>query len=93
MYFYVIIKPQRGKCLYRKGERTMSEVIKGSAATRAKNKWQAANCDRINLVIPKGRKDAIQAVARATGESLNGFVSTAIDERIARLDAPEEERE
>jgi len=62
----------------------MMDETKGSAATRAKNKWQAANCDRINLVTPKGKKAAIKAAADAQGESLNGYIIQAVDERLER---------
>ena len=49
-----------------------------------KNKWQAENCDRINLTVEKGKKDQIRAHAQAHGKSLNGFINEAIDEKIAR---------
>lgn len=51
-----------------------------------KNKWQTENCDRINLIVPKGKKDVLKQIADTQGESLNSFVNTAIDERIARLE-------
>ena len=56
----------------------------GNASTRAKNKWQVENCDRINLVIPKGRKEEIRQIARTKGKSLNGFIIEAVDEKIER---------
>ena len=34
-----------------------------------------ANYDRINLVVPKGRKADIEALAKANGESVNGFIN------------------
>ena len=46
-------------------------------ATR-KAKWQndyiAKAYDRINLTVPKGQKEVIQAVAQRNGESVNGFI-------------------
>lgn len=59
---------------------------KGKASTRAKNKYNAANYERIALVVPKGKKDKIKAVAQSQGESLNGFVNKAIDNEIKRCD-------
>lgn len=59
---------------------------KGKASTRAKNKYNAANYERIALVVPKGKKDKIKAVAQRQGESLNGFVNKAIDNEIKRCD-------
>jgi predicted HicB family RNase H-like nuclease len=43
--------------------------------------------DHLHLQVPKGRKAVIQAASVAVGESLNGYVSKAIDERITRQEA------
>ena len=56
----------------------------GKASTRAKNKYNAENYERIALVVPKGKKDIIKAHAEQQGESLNGFINRAIDETIER---------
>ena len=42
------------------------------------------NYDRINLTVPKGQKEVIQAHAQATGESVNGFIARAIRETMER---------
>ena len=52
--------------------------------TEYKNNWQKENVDRINLIVPKGQKDAIKAHAEARGESVNGFINRAIDEAMER---------
>ena len=52
------------------------------AQQKAVNKYMAANYDRINLTVPKGKKDTIQAYAEAQGESVNGFINRAIDHQI-----------
>lgn len=53
-----------------------------------KAKWQndyiARTYDRINLTIPKGKKDTIQAHAEARNESVNGFINRAISETMER---------
>ena len=53
-----------------------------------KAKWQndyiARTYDRINLTVPKGQKDVIQAHASALGESVNGFIGRAISETMER---------
>lgn len=49
-----------------------------------KNQWQRENCDRVNLTLPKGRKSEIKAHAEAQNESVNGFISRAIDETMQR---------
>lgn len=56
----------------------------GTAATRAKNKWQKENIDRVNLTMPKGKKEIIQAHAETHGQSVNGFINSAIDEKMER---------
>ena len=50
--------------------------------TDYKNKWQAENCERISLIVPKGKKDIIREYAASKGESLNGFINRAIDEAM-----------
>ncbi|HBL41235.1 MAG TPA: hypothetical protein DDY98_06565 [Ruminococcaceae bacterium] len=58
--------------------------VSGKASTRAKNKYNAANYDRIALSVKKGQRDIIKAHADAMGESLNSFVTRAIDETMER---------
>ena len=55
------------------------------AQQKAVNKYMAANYDRINLTVPKGRKEEIQAFATQTGESVNGFINRAIGEAIGEI--------
>lgn len=52
--------------------------------TEYKNKWQAENCERISLVVKKGKKQAIKEFAAKRGDTLNGFINKAIDEKIER---------
>ena len=42
---------------------------------RAKN---AELYDRLNLVVPKGRKAALEAFAKSRGESINGLVNALL---------------
>lgn len=49
-----------------------------------RNSWIAENLDRINLTVPKGRKDKIKAHAEAHGESVNSFINRAIIETMER---------
>ena len=55
------------------------------AQQKAVNKYMAANYDRINLTVPKGRKEIIQAHAEANGESVNGFINRAIGEAMGEV--------
>lgn len=52
--------------------------------TQYKNQWQKENVDRVNLTMPKGRKEAIKAHADSKGESVNGFINRAISETMER---------
>lgn len=42
------------------------------------------NYDRINLTVPKGEKQLIEAHAKAHGESTNAFIQRAIREAMQR---------
>lgn len=56
----------------------------GKASTASKNAWNAKAYDRINLTVPKGKKEIIQEKATAAGKSVNAFINEAIDEKIER---------
>ena len=51
----------------------------GKASSASKNAWNARNYDRINLTVPKGKKDEIKDHAESRGESVNGFINRAIE--------------
>ena len=46
------------------------------------NRYIAKSYDRINLTVPKGKKEIIQNFAQSVGESVNGFINRAIDEAM-----------
>lgn len=52
---------------------------KGTAATRAKNKYNAENYDRLYPYVKRGKKERYQRAAEAAGCSLNEFIETAMD--------------
>lgn len=54
------------------------------ANQRAVNKYVKNNYDRINVTMPKGKKETIQVYAAAQGESVNGFINRAIDHEMER---------
>ena len=56
----------------------------GKASTKAQNKYIAKAYDRVNLVLPKGQKDIIKAHAESQGESVNGFITRAIENQMER---------
>ena len=61
----------------------------GKTSSAVKERYNNKVYDDLRIRVPKGRKQAIQGVAAALGESLNGFVTTAIDERIERIESTE----
>ena len=54
------------------------------AQQKATNKWIEKAYDRINLTVPKGKKDTIKAHAESHGQSVNSFINEAIDEKMER---------
>ena len=61
------------------------------AQQKAVTKYVKEKYDRIVLTMPKGRKEAIKDAAATVGESLNGYVTRAIDERIERDNTGEDD--
>lgn len=49
-----------------------------------KNDFITKAYDRINLTVPKGKKETIKSHSDSTHESVNGFINRAIDETIQR---------
>ena len=61
-----------------------SETKVSKAQQKAVNKYVKNNYDRINVTLPKGRKADIQQAAAAAGESMNQFITRAINEAMQR---------
>lgn len=40
--------------------------------------------DKVLVRMPKGKKETIQAHTERTGQSINGFINEAIDEKMER---------
>lgn len=61
------------------------------ARKRANKKWNDENMakkyDRIQLVVPKGRKADIDAYAKAQGESVNGLVNHLLRSAMNKTEA------
>lgn len=49
---------------------------------KAVNKYVKNNYDRINVTMPKGKKDDIKTHAEAQGESVNAFINRAISNQM-----------
>lgn len=59
----------------------------GKASAASRNKYNAKVYDRVELVLRKGTKTdkaRVQAAADAAGESLNGYITEAIAQRMER---------
>lgn len=50
----------------------------GKTSSTVKNRYNAKTYDRIQIVVPKGRKAAIEAHAKQKGESVNGLVNALL---------------
>lgn len=61
----------------------------GKTSSKVKNRYNEKVYDRISLVVPKGKKEELQAYAASQGESLNAFVNRAITEAINKQGAEE----
>ena len=59
------------------------------AQQKAVNKYVKENYDRINVTMPKGKKEEIQACASRHGLSVTAYINAAIDEKMARDTATE----
>ena len=57
------------------------------AQQKAVNKYMKNNYDRNNLVMPKGKKEVIQAHAAQQGESVNAYINRAIDKAMSEDDS------
>ena len=55
-----------------------------SEAIKYNNEFNKKAYDRINLTIPKGQKEAIQAAAAEAHESVNAYIYTAILQRMEK---------
>ena len=56
----------------------------GKTSASSINKYIAKAYDRINLTVPKGKKETIQVHAKNRGESVNAFINRAIMEAMER---------
>lgn len=63
------------------------------AQQKAVHKYIKSNYDRIELTVPKGRKDEIKIFASAQGESVNSFISRLINEALGNTPTVEEVNE
>ena len=66
-------------------ERQVITIAPASKAQqKAVNKYMREKYDRVNLTMPKGKKERITEHVKKQDESLNGFINRAIDETMER---------
>lgn len=58
---------------------TVSKAQKAATA-----KYEAKAYDKILLRLPKGKKSEIEKVSKPKGQSVNGFINDAINEKMER---------
>ena len=56
----------------------------GNKKSEYRNAWIAEKPGRVNLTMPKGRKETIKTHAEAQGENLSFFLDWAITETMER---------
>ena len=59
-------------------------VLDKSEKSAYRNNWIAEKLDRVNLTMPKGKKEQVKEVADRIGISLNSYINLAIDERMEK---------
>lgn len=59
----------------------------GKTSNESKAKYNAKAYDRINIAVPKGRKEEIKEMADRRGQSINAFLNDLIDEAAERENA------
>ena len=56
----------------------------GKTSSAVKDRYNAKAYDEIKVRVDKGRKAEIKAHVEAHGQSVNGFINDAIDEKMER---------
>lgn len=56
----------------------------GKTSAAVKNRWNAANYDRLAVMVPKGDKDKIKAKAESQGESINSYINRLISDDMSK---------
>ena len=59
------------------------------AQQKAVHKYVKSNYDRMELTVPKGRKEEIKAFAAAQGETVNSFINRLINEAMGSKEVAE----
>ena len=64
----------------------------GKTSSKAVQKYKLKAYDRIELLVPKGKKEEIKLFAAKRGESINGFVNGLINREMQEITEIEEQK-
>mgnify|MGYP000051888708 FL=1 len=56
----------------------------GKTSTASKRKYNSANYEYIQVVVPKGNKDVVKGAAAQAGESVNAYILEAVRRRMVQ---------
>lgn len=59
-------------------------MARSNALKQAQKRYRAKAQEQLNLTLPKGTKSKIQQLSISSGESMAGYILTAIKERAER---------
>ena len=61
-------------------------MAQGNRKAKWQNDYIAKTYDRINLTVPKGSKERLQAAAMKNNESVNGMINRVVFEEVERIE-------
>lgn len=56
----------------------------GKTSAAVKNRYAAKAYDRLQIIVKKGKKSELQAVAEKNGDSLNAYIKKAVREQYKK---------
>lgn len=59
-------------------------ILGGKNSYESIKRYEDKAYDKVLVRMPKGKKEAIKAHADSKGQSVNGFINEAIDEKMDR---------
>lgn len=59
--------------------------MSGKTSSISKNKYMSKAYDRLNVIVPKGKRDEIKLFAAQRGESINSFINKLIAREMGEI--------
>ena len=85
---YIAYLCMYGRKCYNYGQEVNN--VGGKTSAESKNKYMAKAYDRLNIIVPKGKKDEIQLFAAKRGESVNGMINRLINAEMSKPEDPDQ---